>query len=117
MLGLEDCAVISLHTYKIKKYYSHSQDSLLLLLLNIFPSHQCCLYIMLKKHLEPHLPSFLMAFVWDSWAWPCSESRGCCRRLMIGCGDARAGERERGEWRGETRGETRGEGLKRVMGG
>lgn len=36
---------------------------------------------------------------------------------MIGCGDARAGERERGEWRGETRGETRGEGLKRVMGG
>lgn len=36
---------------------------------------------------------------------------------MTGCGEARVGERERGEWRGETRGETRGEGLKRVMGG
>lgn len=47
--------------------------------------------------------------------WPWSERRGCCKRLIIGCGDTllysipRAGDRERGEFLGDCLGDGRGE--------
>lgn len=61
------------------------------------------------------LPSFLTLLVCKSVGWPWRERRGCCKRLIIGCGDTllysipRAGERERGEFLGDCLGDGRGE--------
>lgn len=61
------------------------------------------------------LPSFFTLLVCKSVGWPWRERRGCCKRLIMGCGDAllysipRAGDRERGEFRGDCLGDGRGE--------
>lgn len=61
------------------------------------------------------LPSLLTLLVCKSVGWPWRERRGCCKRLIIGCGDTllysmlRAGDRERGEFLGDCFGEGQGE--------
>lgn len=64
---------------------------------------------------QSFLPSLLTLLVCKSVGWPWSERRGCCKRLIIGCGDTllysmlRAGDRERGEFLGDCFGEGQGE--------